>query len=95
MLYEIISPDPFMRPYIEPYATLSSIYSIVRNAYARKVYVDRAFQKKTNELVQKHIGTGELPKIDEFVAITADTIELIKGKARRRRLKGHQPREEH
>ncbi len=32
------------------------IYEVVRNAYARRVYVDRAFQKKTNELVQKHIG---------------------------------------
>ena len=78
MLYEIISPDPFMRPYIDSYATLSSIFSVVRNAYARKVYVDRAFQKKTNELVQQHIGTGDLPKVDNFVAVTADTIEIIK-----------------
>ncbi len=38
------------------YSTLSAIYAVVRNAYAKKVYVDRAFQKKTNELVQKHIG---------------------------------------
>src|SRR5262249_26996896 len=46
MLYEIISPDAFLRPYIEPYTTLSGIYAVVRNAYAQKVYVDRAFQKK-------------------------------------------------
>jgi len=78
MLYEIISPDPFMRPYIDSYATLSSIFSIVRNGYARKVYVDRAFQKKTNELVQQYIGTGDLPQVDDFVAVTADTIEIIK-----------------
>ena len=56
MLYEIISPDAFLRPYIEPYSTLSAIYAVVRNAYSKRVYVDRAFQKKTNELVQKHIG---------------------------------------
>jgi type I restriction enzyme R subunit len=78
MLYEIISPDAFMRPYIDPYTTLSGIFNVVRNAYARKVYVDRAFQKKTNDLVQKHIGTGELPKVDDFVAMTPETIELIK-----------------
>ena len=78
MLYEIISPDAFMRPYIDRYATLSGIFNVVRNAYARKVYVDRAFQKKTNELVQQHIGTGELPKVDDFVAMTPETIELIK-----------------
>ncbi len=80
MLYEIISPDAFLRPFIEPYTTLSSIYAVVRNAYARKVYVDRAFQKKTNELVQKHIGatmTAETPP-DGYVGIDAETIELIK-----------------
>ena len=39
MLYEIISPDAFLRPFIEDYATLSSIYAVVCNAYARQVYV--------------------------------------------------------
>lgn len=56
MLYEIISPDAFLRPFIEGYTTLSAIYQVVSNAYAKRVYVDRAFQKKTNELVQQHIG---------------------------------------
>lgn len=78
MLYEIISPDAFLRPYINQYATLSSIYAVVRNAYARKVYVDRAFQKKTNELVQKHIGAEQLGQVAEFVKIDENTIELIK-----------------
>src|SRR5207249_436914 len=48
MLYEIISPDAFLRQFIENYATLSGIYEVVANAFARRVYVDRAFQKKTN-----------------------------------------------
>src|SRR3984893_11921057 len=78
MLYEIISPDAFLRPVIDPYATLSSIYEVVRNAYARTVYVDKAFQKKTNELVQRHIGTEQLAKVTEFVKIDETTIELIK-----------------
>lgn len=56
MLYEIISPDAFLRPFLDDYTTLSAIYQVVSNAYAHRVYVDRAFQKKTNELVQKHIG---------------------------------------
>ena len=53
MLYEIISPDAFLRPFIGDFTTLSSVYAVVRNAYTRTVYVDKAFQKKTNELVQK------------------------------------------
>ena len=56
MLYEIISPDAFLRPFMDPYTTLSSIYAVVRNAYAKQVYVDRDFQRKTNELVQQRIG---------------------------------------
>jgi len=78
MLYEITSPDAFLRPFIDDYATLSSIYAVVRNAYAKKVYVDRAFQKKTNELVQKHIGVDQLQNVSEFVKIDAETVELIK-----------------
>ncbi len=78
MLYEIISPDAFLRPFINDYTTLSSIYAVVRNAYAKKVYVHKAFQKKTSELVQKHIGADGLENVTEFVAIDAETIELIK-----------------
>jgi len=80
MLYEIISPDPFMRPFIDAYATLSAIYDVVRNAYTKKVYVDRAFQKKTNELVQRHVGTGSVETVTDFVEINAQTVELIKKK---------------
>lgn len=79
MLYEIISPDAFLRPFMENYATLSSIYAVVRNAYAKRVYVDRGFQKKTNALVQKYIGAemvAEPPA--EYVQIDSATIETIK-----------------
>ncbi len=78
MLYEIISPDAFLRPFIENYATLSGIYEVVRNAYARRVYVDRAFQKKTNELVRKHIGTSMAEREEPFVTIDPSTIEAIR-----------------
>lgn len=79
MLYEIVSPDAFLRPFINDYATLSAIYAVVRNAYAKKVYADKAFQKKTNELVQKHIGAMMVvdPRA-EYVTIDSSTIETIK-----------------
>ena len=79
MLYEIISPDAFLRPFIDNYATLSGIYEVVRNAYARRVYVDRAFQKKTNELVQRHIGAQMVAEAPAgYVTIDKMTIETIK-----------------
>jgi len=78
MLYEIISPDAFLRPFLEDYATLSGIYGVARNAYARRVYVDRAFQKKTNELVQRHIGTAWQEERGEYVTLDRSTIKIIK-----------------
>ena len=80
MLYEIISPDAFLRPFMDDYATLSSIYAVVRNVYTKKVYVDRAFQKKTNELVQGHVSASNINQVTEFVLIDADTIEVIKNR---------------
>lgn len=81
MLYEIISPDAFLRPYLDDYATLSAIYDVVRKAYTKKVQVDREFQRKTNELVQQQISTDYIQPVSEVIEINEDTIELIKSKA--------------
>lgn len=79
MLYEIISPDAFLRPFLDDYATLSSISAVVRNAYAIKVQLDRAFQRKTNELVRKHIGGKISTRPPEpYAVIDVSTIEAIK-----------------
>ncbi len=77
MLYEIISPDAFLRPFMDDYATLASIYAVVRKAYAKTIYVDRAFQKKTNELVQSRVGAAYIQAVDDFFEINQSTIEYI------------------
>lgn len=78
MLYEIISPDAFLRPFIEDYTTLSAIYEVVRKAYTKRVYVDRDFQKKTEALVRERIGSTEIGEVGELVEINAETVALIK-----------------
>jgi type I restriction enzyme R subunit len=78
MLYEIISPDAFLWPFIDDYTTLSSIYAVVRNAYAKTVYVDKAFQRKTNALVQKHIDTAVMEQSEKFVKLDHGAIDAIK-----------------
>ena len=78
MLYEIISPDAFLRPFIDPYTTLSAIYHVVRKAYAKRVMVDRDFQSKTNLLVQEQVGSYAVRRVAGFVEINAATIALIK-----------------
>jgi len=80
MLYEIISPDAFLRPFMDDYLTLTAIYEIVRKAYTKRVMVDRDFQHKTNTLVQEHVSgyTGNGPL--DPVKIDGNTLELIKRK---------------
>ena len=78
MLYEIISPDAFLRPFIADYGTLTAIYQIVRKAYTKTVQVDREFQRKTALLVREHVGTGEVGAMDKPIEINSETIELIK-----------------
>ncbi|MEG4501924.1 HsdR family type I site-specific deoxyribonuclease [Microcoleus sp. F10-C6] len=80
MLYEIISPDAFLRPYMSDYATISSIYEVIRKAYSQRVYLDKAFQRKTDELVQKYIDTTAIATVTDFVEINAQTLEVIQAK---------------
>ena len=78
MLYEIISPDVFLRPFIETYGTLTAIYQVVRKAYTRRVQVDREFQRKTEELVRAYVDSYGVKPLEGDIEISADTIELIK-----------------
>jgi type I restriction enzyme R subunit len=59
---------------------LSAIYQVVRKAYTRTVMVDRAFQAKTNHLVQQQVGSYGVGGLGEILAIDGNTIELIKNK---------------
>jgi type I restriction enzyme R subunit len=77
MLYEIISPDAFLRPYLDKYFTLSGIYAVVRKAYSKMVYIDRGFLKKTNELIQQHIDTTKIQAALEYIEVTTETISLM------------------
>jgi type I restriction enzyme R subunit len=80
MLYEIISPDAFLGPYMDDYGTLSGIYNVVRAAYTKTVYLDKAFQRKTDTLVQEHVGTSGVEKVHELIEINSEAIDLIKKK---------------
>ena len=54
-LYEIISPDAFLRPYMDDYLLLSRIHQIVRNAFASQVIYDKDFLNKTALLVREKV----------------------------------------
>jgi len=58
--YEILSPDPFLRPYLEDYRRLVEMYRLLRSAYEPHLPVDKSFLRKTAEIVQKHTSTTEI-----------------------------------
>ena len=77
MLYEIISPDRYLRSFMEDYRTLSEIYKVVAKAYTKRVYVDRDFQRKTNELVQGRVDALVGKESQDSVEINNETLEAI------------------
>jgi type I restriction enzyme R subunit len=77
-VYEILSPDAFLRPYVEDYETLARMYRIVREAYDPGVFVDREFSKKTAELVQKRTKTGKIKPALDVYEIDENTLKKIR-----------------
>lgn len=81
-LYEIISPDAFLRPYLKDYNFISEIYAIVRNAFAKKINMDREFLRKTNQLIREHVDIYKVHGGFDIFEIDEDALKKIKEKAR-------------
>lgn len=78
-VYEILSPDAFLRPFLKDYETLTYIYRTVRSAYEPHIPVDKSFLRKTAEVVQKHTRTPQIFTPEEEHEIGAETIEKLAG----------------
>jgi type I restriction enzyme R subunit len=78
MLYEIISPDKFLRDYMDNYWRLSYLYSIVRNAFSRRILLDKELMRKTSDLVQKHVYSTDISSTLPVYEIKEDTLKALK-----------------
>lgn len=77
-LYEILSPAPFLRPYLDKYEQLTRIYEVLSAAYEPYVSVDKSFLRKTSRLVQEHTHTPIIKEPQSEYELTPDTLkELI------------------
>ncbi len=76
-IYEILSPDSFLRPYLEDYEILLRMYRILKEAYDPGVTIDREFSKKTSGLVQQHTSAGIIKSSLDIYEINEDTIKKI------------------
>lgn len=69
------------------YNFLSQIYAIVRNAFAKRIDVDREFLRKTNELVKEHIDIHEVRGGFDVFEIDEETLKKIKEKGKSNNVK--------
>lgn len=76
-IYDILSPDAFLRPFVEDFETLARIYRILKEAYEPGILVDKEFSRKIAKLVQEHTKTGKIKPALEVYKIDADTLRKI------------------
>jgi len=78
MLYEILSPSPDLRDYVDDFGMLSALYQIVRNAFRRKTVVYGDVARKTELLVREKAVTYGIKTTMPVVKIDEKTLEAIK-----------------
>lgn len=76
-IYDILSPDAFLRPYIADMETLTRMYKIVKEAYEPGIAIDKSFSRKTAKLVQAHTKTGTIKPALTIYEINEHTVKEI------------------
>lgn len=78
-LYEIISPDVFLREHLENYRNLSILYQIVRNAFSKRVPMYSDIAKKTESLIRERVTSYGLEGTLPVVKLDEKTLDVLKG----------------
>lgn len=79
LMYEIISPDSFLSPYLKDYSEITKIYLIVKSKYLKKnVIKTDDFLYKTKELVRENIEVDFVNESSVSFKINDETISALK-----------------
>ncbi len=76
-MYDIISPDEFLSPYLEEFGDLARIYSILKQEYENMYKPDQGLSGKTAELVRENTKS-EFVNPKTIYTINDKTIEKIR-----------------
>ena len=76
-VYEILSPDPFLRPHLEAYEELTQLFRLVRAAYMSGPVIDREFLRKTASLVQEHTRATGIVDPTNLTRLDGETLERL------------------
>ena len=79
-LFEILSPDAFLRPYLDDYQRLMDMAATVRAAFYQGLDVDKSFMRKTAYLVREHTLSSPISGPGKVHDLTSQAInEMVKG----------------
>ena len=76
-IYEILSPDPFLREFMDDYHRLADLYALLRSAYEGKGLTDQELARKTAYLVQAHTQVGVIREAVTLYEINPQTLDRI------------------
>jgi type I restriction enzyme R subunit len=79
--YEILSPDAFLRPYIDDYALLADIYLTAYNEYsarARQQRLEHLLLTKTDQLIRSHVSAGPVAEPLPLYPINRNIADVVK-----------------
>jgi type I restriction enzyme, R subunit len=77
-LYEILSPDAYLRPYLEDYQSIAELYGLIRGAYSDSVYVDKELTAKTRELLRTYTDNKHLELPNAIHQLGPDELAALK-----------------
>lgn len=76
-LYNIISPDASLSPFLRDYRALASLYALIRNAYTDNPYVDKELVEKTRNLLREHTESDDFELPGAIHELNADTLREV------------------
>jgi len=77
-LYEILSPSPELRDFMEDFGCLSILYRIIRNAFRKRSLLYGDVARKTGQLVREKAESYGLDMTLSVVKIDENTLRVIK-----------------
>ncbi len=77
-LYEILSPDPQLRDYIDDYNRLADLYVMLRNAYGKKTSFLGEIAHKTEILIRANAASHGLSKLTKTVEFDEAALKALK-----------------
>ena len=76
-IYDILSPDPFLRTYIDDYHNLARLFGLIRNSYS-EIYVDKELTEKTKNLLRLKTTGGDIEPPGAIHELGPDQLAAIK-----------------